>query len=324
MQTSTGRESMSKRGYDYTRHKVANPTYSSLHYTGTPSYTDKFYDGTVDYYDMTKPYSYHAHKELDKVHMSHKLHAEDEYGYYQYNWSPEDINSKLEEIRTSGNHPVTKAKTAKPYVPFGHVRWSKYPESDRGQHRPDRWRIKYHVRPKTPRHDDIQCILGVKIVSAETARSGKTPYHVDRDVEFPREFGYTLCRYRYKQSASEPRTVMSVVYISRSDGKLCNDIFYVWCDETKLPFPEQLIHTTAENDVALSGKPMKPDEKRRSGGHLQHMDYARNKKKFNWFLPVSKWGDYSSLRTFTSPYKSSYKKPKTISTYRKRRERRAT
>jgi len=113
-------------------------------------------------------------------------------------------------------------------------------------------------------------------------------------------------------------TVLSVVYITRQDGMINHDIYYSWCKETKLAFPEDLKHTELKNDKALSNIIMDRSIKNKHN-NLSVIDSIRNKKEYVWYLPFDKWMMFSAGNVFSRPHKSSYKKPKGISTWKKRK-----
>ena len=183
------------------------------------------------------------------------------------------------------------------------------------------WRLKDDI----VKANDIQCILGIRKIRVGTRNyydSGlpqhatlQIPYMVTEQSGIP---------YRLLQTLPEiAGECLSIVYISRKDGRICNDIFHTWCAETGLPFPDQLIHTALVNDVALSEQKLSAGTKSYYyNGYLSMFDCFRNKKIFGWFLRFKDWGKKNVFRVVKSAYKTTYKKPKQLHTWKRRRERR--
>ena len=147
----------------------------------------------------------------------------------------------------------------------------------------------------------------MKILDNTTSYSSSRPYHSKLDVP----------HHRHPQTRD---TIMSVVYISRQDGKLCCDSYLLYCEETKLLFPEQLKHTSLKNDVAWSEQNIINSLKTHVDmSNLSLFDAVRRKKAFIWFIPSTKWNTAETMHEFTHAHKSTYKKPNSISTWRKRR-----
>lgn len=164
-----------------------------------------------------------------------------------------------------------------------------------------------YFKPEKIQHDDVQCVLGMKILDNTTSYAGNRPYHSKLSVP----------HHRHPQTRD---TIMSVVYISRQDGKLCCDSYLLYCEETKLLFPEQLKHTSLRNDVAWSEQNIINSLKTHVDmSNLSLFDAVRRKKAFLWFVPSTKWDTAETMHEFTHAHKSTYKKPNSISTWRKRR-----
>ena len=166
-----------------------------------------------------------------------------------------------------------------------------------------------YFKPEKIQSDDIQCVLGMKIVNNTTSYGKARPYHPKLEVP----------HHRHPQTRD---TIMSVVYISRQDGKLCCDSYLMYCEETKLLFPEQLKHTNLRNDIAWSEQNILSTIKTPAtpyNSNLSLFDAVRRKKAFVWFVPSTKWDTPETMHEFTHAYKSTYKKPNSISTWRKRR-----
>lgn len=167
---------------------------------------------------------------------------------------------------------------------------------------------------------DIQCILGVKVIPLTNVTEWDNRPH-NNDVQIPHVMSESTTKIRGESSSSVK--VLSVIYISRKDGRICNDIYPTWCAETGLPFPEQLKHTALEDDVALSEQKLPAGTKNYfRQGYLSLFDCFRNKKIFGWFLPVTEWGYKKAFKIFKSAYKTSYKNPRKLNTWKRRRERR--
>jgi|TARA_B110000263_G_scaffold79395_1_gene69355 hypothetical protein len=179
---------------------------------------------------------------------------------------------------------------------------------------------------------DIQCMLGCRVVKLEkninyddgvhrhgqSMSASQIPSKITAQTQVP--------YYQRKSNHfldSKEGLALSVVYLSRKDGKICNDIYTTWCHETGLPFPDQLKHTALEDDVAMS------EQKHRAGtksyfqeGYLSLFDVFRNKKILGWFLPFSTWGTRQGFKTFKSAFKTTYLRPRKLNTWKRRRERR--
>lgn len=287
--------------------RKANPNYLSLNYH-TDTRVKAGYP--MKEYDSTKPYSWYLQQDIDHTMWSN-------YSAENYIASSQEYESAVaDRLRCMRPIKVTRSKTAKDYKWF-----HKFNPEVTQQHEyswDKGWKPVAQWQLKMPNADDVQCIVGIRILDTHAY---KKKYIKNNDIPEPSK-PYN-CIYPFNRD--QMRKVMSVVYISRQDGRLCHDTFTNWCEETKLPFPEQLKHTALENDVCMVDKPMKPSIKSNRNHHIQWSDFDRfrNAKQFAWYLPFDKWGEQGNKRVFNKPHKSSYKKPKQISTYRSRRERRA-
>ena len=178
---------------------------------------------------------------------------------------------------------------------------------------PNNTSTKLHKLPDRLKQDDIQCILGMKIISI---KDNDDKYY-NRGVATNLIYHSNLTS-NFIGSGLLNTTVLSVVYITRQDGMINHDIYYSWCKETKLAFPEDLKHTELKNDKALSNIIMDRSIKNKHN-NLSVIDSIRNKKEYVWYLPFDKWMMFSAGNVFSRPHKSSYKKPKGISTWKKRK-----
>jgi len=283
----------------------ANPNYLSLNYHRDTTKRTLYPKKT---YDTRKPYSYHLQQDIDTSMWRFYLSSHFMPVTQEYSTAITDRQKVMQPQK------ITRSKNAKEYKWFHKFNPEITDEHDY------QWEKGYKCigkfQEKLPNADDFQCVVGIRIINTQDF-TGSRQFNAD----YPRpERAWNNFVHNFK-----PKEVMSVVYISRKDGRLCHDTYYNWCAETKLPFPEQLKHTVLENDICVIDKPMRPSLKNDRGGNTGFTDFdrCRNAKKFSWYLPFDKWGDHRNLKVFNRPHKSSYKKPKQISTYRSRRERRA-
>ena len=296
----------------------SNPNYKTL----TRVY-DTMSAGYTGYYSPglnIKPQSYFLHDIIDITHFKN-AHPTNQ-GHYQandrYPWKYPQYYRHQERLYTqqdidSGNIFDTPTGYGKeePYKPFRQYKLIKKESCN-----PFTGDINItntlEKKPDNLASDDIQCILGMRIIDINNTKDKYYPknhlyYHSNLTSSLIGAFGRI-----------ENNTVLSVVYITRKDGKINHDIYYSWCKETRLAFPEDLKHTTLENDIALSDKRMDKSIKSKHDT-LSVIDSIRNKKEYIWYLPVDKWLTEKNGHTFSRPHKSSYKRPKTISTWQKRR-----
>ncbi len=202
----------------------------------------------------------------------------------------------------------------------------------------------YRYRASYPAYEplqstDIQCIIGARILrNTDRTVHGYTykPIPRTRCYNYQRRIisnGWYGHDYRYvhkgrdndlRQIEYDP--VLSVVYITKQDGLINHDIYFRWCKETGLPFPEDLIHTPISHDRALSNVRSVSVGTKSSYDELGLIDSIRKKRTFMWALPFIKDGirniDYSDIKVFNRIPKSSYNRAWTISTYTKLAERR--
>ncbi len=176
-----------------------------------------------------------------------------------------------------------------------------------------------------PSRKDIQCIIGCKLIP-------KTMFKFNQEQSQDayrrlQDFGEykpdNILNSALDGNDYQGKYWLSVVYISRKDGNINNDIYLRWCNETKLPFPDDMIHTPLKDDRTWSDECLNLTEKKAGyyGHTLSMFDYFRNKKKFMWFIPFNKWGNTDYLQGFTGVYKSRYSQPSKINTWKKRRQR---
>ena len=221
--------------------------------------------------------------------------------------------------------PTTKPKYIRGIYNYGHdSRKDVHPESIHVKDRvkrdcDEKYGQFWEYTQSLPKDTDVQCILVAKVINAHTGVDwNDRPHH--QDVQIPNDMTEMTDIPRLQSARGK---VLSVIYISRKDGRICNDMYPTWCAETGLPFPEQLKHTALEDDVALSEVKLPAGVKNYfQSGYLSLFDCFRNKKIFGWFLPVTQWGTKSAFKVFKSAYKTSYKKPRKLNTWRQRRERR--
>ena len=301
----------------------ANPHYKILNYSQLPGNRDAKYLGhTLNSYKrynqpMTKPLSV---IQRDRLNTHHSGAYEDVEDFHEGavgsgdiestdNYSEEVEKRKKERLRNRKETLFKRIKSGVYSTEDNVPRWTPtreavlWYESKYGD-RYYRWRV--YFKPETIQSDDVQCVVGMKLM--DNTRRGNRPYH--NYLHVPHNIsgveGYTDMQ-------------MSVVYISRQDGKLCNDTYLMYCEETKLLFPEQLKHTSLKNDVAWSEQNIMNVLKSRYDHDLCLFDAFRRKKEFVWFVPNTDWDNEQSMHVFTPPQKSTYKRPKGISTWRKRR-----
>jgi len=131
-----------------------------------------------------------------------------------------------------------------------------------------------------------------------------------------RDFIYREKGYKY----------LSVMYITRKDGLINHDIYFRWCHETGLPFPEDMVHTSENLDVALSTIKGIGHSMKSSYSALGIIDSIRKKKVYPWAIPyisgTKKNIKKEDIKVFSRMSKSSAKRPWTIMTYTKRLDRR--
>ena len=122
------------------------------------------------------------------------------------------------------------------------------------------------------------------------------------------------------------KDILSVVYLTKCDGVINHDIYFRWCKETSLPFPEDLIHTPSDEDRSLSSVKSISQSSKSSYTALGLIDSIRKKRTFLWSVPFIKDGvkniTKQDIKVFNRIPKSSYQRPWTISTYNKLAERR--
>ena len=173
---------------------------------------------------------------------------------------------------------------------------------------------------------DIQCILGIRKVDLEKRidyQDRPDSSVVPDNCQIPHDVTEQTSKPYHLNNPNGKAECLSIIYISRKDGKLCNDIFHTWCAETGLPFPEQLKHTALIDDCALSEvKHVAGIKNYFSSGWLSLFDVFRHKKLYGWYLPFSQWGTRKAFKALRSAFKTSYKRPKKLNTWRQRRTRR--
>ena len=183
------------------------------------------------------------------------------------------------------------------------------------------------VKPDRPKKDDIQCIVGAKVIRL-------TNNYVSKNI--PDSFchsyeSYMLPTYiqrvvNNKTSGPESRKFLSVIYIHRKDGTINHDVYFRWCKETSLPFPDDLIHTEYDIDENLSGNKNLDRGTKAHYTELGLIDSIRHKKRFLWCIPFmnnrTRNINRDNIKMFSKMSKSSAKRPWTIDTYAKRKQRR--
>lgn len=201
---------------------------------------------------------------------------------------------------------------------------SKNPLYDSNSYSSERWQLEW--KESLPSRTDIQCIIGCKLIPSDMFRLNK-----DQSQDAYRRIqGYgeykpeDILNAEVGKRDYHGKYWLSVVYVGRKDGDINNDIYLRWCNETKLPFPDDLIHTPLKDDRTWSDECLNLNEKKASyyGHSISMFDYFRNKKRFMWFIPFNKWGNTDYLQGFTSVFKSKYSQPSKINTWKKRRQRR--
>ena len=301
------------RGFD----TEANPNYHTLNYKqdGIWRATNNSYNYVGLHYPITQSRMIASH--MDRIHEG------------TYGWYSKDHEYKDRAVHTgvSKNHRYKPTRTyeiinKKPSV---EKHWIKAEDfSNIRNHHRQSYEIEYSYHPPKIKATDIQCIVGTKVLDSDD--SYRRDYSLPQSIYdmFGLESMGNVNIDHYSRYNSQPNKVLSVVYISRKDGQLCHDIYYRWCKETQLPFPEDMKHTSEDNDIAWSNAKISPSIKggNNSDSRLSLFDLCRNKKEFKWTIPFSKLGDSEHLKAYTSTFKSSYKKPSSINTWRKRRERR--
>ena len=268
----------------------ANPDYTSL------NYVSNFKEGHyVEYSQDVHPKIYKDRKRYPmSVLLRHRLDRDHEIARP---WL--DINNpeRTHVVSTTG-----KNKTYKP---------SRIPVLYLGMH------VLY--KPEQLKADDIQCIVGAKVIQLSDNKYAGNGWRAPSKYEYLQSHT-NVESFMTSHAINRSRNVLSVVYISRKDGLINHDIYYRWCKETKLPFPEQLKHTSLDNDCSNTYKVLNLSIKNKHNA-LSCIDSIRNKKVYTWQIPFD---DKSKTATkiFTRPSKSRYDRYWQIDTYKKRRLRR--
>lgn len=190
--------------------------------------------------------------------------------------------------------------------------------------------------PRKLTKQDSQCIIGARLIPGNQHISSQYTY---KSIPNTNCYNYeaSLLPRGYYGPAVNPNLhtyayndMLSVVYLTKCDGLINHDVYFRWCKETSLPFPEDLVHTPSNQDKALSSIKDIAQCSKNSYHELGIIDSIRKKRTFLWAVPFIKDRikniDKQDIKVFNRIPKSSYQRPWTISTYTKlaeRRERRA-
>lgn len=195
---------------------------------------------------------------------------------------------------------------------------------------------------------DVQCIVGARVMTAGShynythlrIHNLKTDYYWDyKQNMIPGNTGYVrhpneslTCSWRSKSNRDvfiyreKGYKYLSVMYITRKNGLINHDIYFRWCHETGLPFPEDMVHTSEDLDVALSTIKGIGHSMKSSYSALGIIDSIRKKKVYPWAIPFisdeKKNIKKKDIKVFSRMSKSSANRPWTIMTYTKRLDRR--
>lgn len=139
---------------------------------------------------------------------------------------------------------------------------SKNPLYDSNSYSSERWQLEW--KESLPSRTDIQCIIGCKLIPSDMFRLNK-----DQSQDAYRRIqGYgeykpeDILNAEVGKRDYHGKYWLSVVYVGRKDGDINNDIYLRWCNETKLPFPDDLIHTPLKDDRTWSDECLNLNEKK--------------------------------------------------------------
>lgn len=275
----------------------SNVNYKNLHYqSDANSHSKLSYIRLQEYRTL---YALYIHRPMS-VRLRHRLDtAHEKHGAFR------DHSTSSHEVTTTGKH-----KTYIPTrVPMLMETTNAYPQ------------VVY--KPETLEPNDIQCIVGAKVIRLPNNKEQYNGFQGGGDYYHLR--GYIGIEAQMAQNVRgwelfAGREVLSVVYISRKDGLINHDIYYTWCKETGLPFPEQLKHTSLNNDCSNTYKVLNLQIKNKHN-YLSVIDSIRNKKVYTWQVPYDN-KDKEATKIFSRPSKSRYDRHWQIDSYKKRRLRR--